>query len=516
MSTIKSKKRDKIKHSANAMLKKNGQAKKGGGGGKGTWGRAGDEYKYDDDEAYLDWKDPNYDYAGEEHGGFYFSSIPAEKVEKAFAASIKMQGLFKDKIREAGKEYFKALDKNEFKQSVADTKMRDSLLFHEIVKEVLKLALDRGDKGLHASSELFRYLMKEKVIDSRHVYKGFYHLFNQIDELTMDCPKAKQHLLYMLECSLLLGLDQKQIDHLKASLKHTTDPKTLKKTKGAIEQCVKEYMDSEDASELVRCFTEMKVPFMGHELVKKAVSIALDRGTREKELVSLVIAEVSGRSVSREEVDKGFEILLQRVEDLHMDVPKILEHLSAFVARAVADEALAPSFLLQVHIQQGDGGYEVVQQAQRLLAKRGATQRLSRVWGPSSGDSIHKLKKNVKDLVDEFFASNDMQEAIQLVKTLPPHFRHEVVKRTFVLALSRQQRELDLCASFLKTLEKHKVIWRTQLERGIARIERNLDDMALDNLKAKEHYAELIQKLNIGPSTTKKEQENTDKKETEA
>jgi len=49
------------------------------------------------------------------------------------------------------------------------------------------------------------------------------------------------------------------------------------------------------------------------------------------------------------------------------------------------------------------------------------------------------------------------------------------------------------------------------------RIERNIDDMALDNLKAKDHFADLIKKLNIGPLTTKNEEENgSDRKEAEA
>jgi len=515
MSTIKSKKRDKLKHSVTGKTKSQGQARKGGAGGKGTWGKAGDEYKYDDDEGYLDWKDPNYD--GAENGGFYFSSVPEKEVEKAFSASIKNQNMFKDKIRGAAREYFKALDKNEFKLRIKETQMRDSLLYHEIVKEVLKLALDmgakEGEKALHASSDLFRYLKKENILDSRHIYKGFYHLFNQINEISIDCPKASEKLLYVVECALSFGLEQGQIDHLKDCLKNSTDQKTVKATKAKIEGAVKEYLDSEDIEELNTCFSEMKMPSMGHELIKKAISIALDRGTRERELVSRMISETSGSCIQREEVDKGFEILLQRVEDLHMDVPKILEYLSAFVARAVADEALAPSFLLQAHVQEGDGGYEVVQQAQRLLNKRGAMQRLSRVWGPSSGDSIQMLKKNVKDLVEEYYAANELKEAVSLVKSLPPHFHHEVVKRAFVLALDKNQRELDLCAKLLKALDDQKVVWKSQMERGLARIEASLADMALDNVKAKEHYAELRKKLDLEPFVQEGGKEEKDKKE---
>lgn len=90
-------------------------------------------------------------------------------------------------------------------ESISEAKMRDSLLYHEIVKEVVKIALDKGDKELHAASDLLRYdhcmnsghgaqisssrrhLTKKKVLESRHVYKGFYHLFNQVCRFPIFC-----------------------------------------------------------------------------------------------------------------------------------------------------------------------------------------------------------------------------------------------------------------------------------------------------------------------------------------
>uniref|UniRef100_A0A6V3QQJ3 MI domain-containing protein n=1 Tax=Lotharella globosa TaxID=91324 RepID=A0A6V3QQJ3_9EUKA len=486
MSTIKSKKRDKLKHSATGRTKNNGGASKGGAGGKGTWGKPGVEYKYDDDAAYLDWQDPNYD--EEEHGGFYFSSVPAKEAEKAFAASIETQKTFKQQIRAAAREYFQSPEKAEFVTKVKETKMRDSLLYHEIVKELVRMSMDKDDKGKHHATDLLRYLVRERVLESTHVFKGFYHLLNQIHEITIDVPKAKDKLDYIIGCSLLFGLTQDEIDRLRSSLKQSTDQKTLKEVKAKLTDMAKEYMDSEDISELSRCFTEMKMPYMGHELVKRGISTSMDRGPRERELMSRAIAEMTGESLIREEASKGFEILLQRVEDLIMDVPNVLEYLSSFVSRAIADEAVAPSFLVQAHIQEGDGGYAVIKQAQQLLSQSGAMQRLSRVWGPSAGDGVMVLKKAIHDLILEYFSSNDVDEAVRLATEVPVLFHHEIVKRVFVLALDRKEREMKLAAKLLLTLMSRNVMLISQMKRGLERIECSLDDMALDNVKAKSIY----------------------------
>ncbi|GAB5357171.1 hypothetical protein AAMO2058_000351100 [Amorphochlora amoebiformis] len=504
MATIKSRRRDKFKHSAAGRSKCGGQARKGGGGGKGTWGKAGDEYKYEDDDAYLGWQDPNYD--EQDSGGFYFSSVPEKEIETAFAASIQMQKKFKEAIREAGRVYFVSSEKGEFAERVKETKMRDSLLYHEIVKELVRMSLDMGEKAMHSCSDLLRYLRKKEILDARHMYKGFYHLFNQVNDICMDVPKAKEKLLYAVECALLYGLTKENIDHLRQSLRKGTDQKTLKCAKGKIAVILKEYLDSEDVEELSTCFKEMKMPYLGFELIKQGVSLSMDRGPRERELISRMIVEVSGKVVPREETSKGFEVLLQRVEDLLMDVPKVLEYLSSFVARAVADEAVAPSLLLQAHIQEGDGGYEahiqegdggyeVILQAQKLLKKSRAIQRLTRVWGPSSGDNIVTLKKHVRDLLLEYFSSGELKEAIRLAKCLPPHFHHEIVKRAFVISLDKTSREVEMSAKLLDALFEGKVTLKTQIQRGLKRIEASIDDMKLDNGKAPDIFKNFKKKI---------------------
>jgi hypothetical protein len=52
-------------------------------------------------------------------------------------------------------------------------------------------------------------------------------------------------------------------------------------------------------------------------------------------------------------------VLLERVEDLTLDVPDVPRLLSLILARAIADEAIPPSFLLRLDLASEDQGFKV-------------------------------------------------------------------------------------------------------------------------------------------------------------
>ncbi len=90
----------------------------------------------------------------------------------------------------------------------------------------------------------------------------------------------------------------------------------------------------------------------------------------------------AGTELDREQVEAGFTLLLEGVEDNVADVPLYVSMLAAFVARAVSDEALAPSFLQRVNLSVSDLGNEVIMAAQSLLSSGSRNpSRLMRIWG---------------------------------------------------------------------------------------------------------------------------------------
>jgi hypothetical protein len=56
----------------------------------------------------------------------------------------------------------------------------------------------------------------------------------------------------------------------------------LPEYKKAIEKYLEEYFSSSDTDELKRCVSELACPEYSYELVKRAVSMSLDRGDRER------------------------------------------------------------------------------------------------------------------------------------------------------------------------------------------------------------------------------------------
>lgn len=145
-----------------------------------------------------------------------------------------------------------------------------------------------------------------------------------------------------------------------------------------------EYFSSADAEDLAKSIEESKGKVAGSqhlhfELVKLIVRCSFDRSPYARELASRFIAGATGSLIEGVDVHKAFSVLLERVEDLILDVPDVLQSLSCFIARAVTDEALSPAFLLRIDLTENDLGYQVISQAKVLLDVDKAAMRLSKV-----------------------------------------------------------------------------------------------------------------------------------------
>jgi hypothetical protein len=96
---------------------------------------------------------------------------------------------------------------------------------------------------------------------------------------------------------------------------------TLSEFKLRVSDAVREYFDSSDEEEVVRCIDELKCREYHPEVVKRAVSLGLDEGPRERELISRLLASLHPNPLTDEEMERGFELLLDSIEDLSIDIP---------------------------------------------------------------------------------------------------------------------------------------------------------------------------------------------------
>uniref|UniRef100_A0A7S1UZL9 MI domain-containing protein n=1 Tax=Grammatophora oceanica TaxID=210454 RepID=A0A7S1UZL9_9STRA len=308
---------------------------------------------------------------------------------------------------------------------------------------------------------------------------------------------------------------------------------TLPEFKIRLAETLKEYFDSADAEEVVRSLDELKCRLYHPEIVKKAISLALDEGPRECELISklfccllggdIVVATTattasdggtgpstattpeavdvvdppaaaattttttirSGAAVApltRQEMEMGFEIVLDSLDDLEIDIPDAKTMVASFLARAVVDEVLTPAFLSQVNNSRP--GNIVVEKAVSLLTREHSTARLERVWGPGDGRPVPELKASVDQLLQEYLSSRELDEAARCVKELQaPHFHHELVKRGVVHAMEAEvdpTASLDAMVALLTFLVDNAIVSEVQVQKGVRRLHSLLGDIALD------------------------------------
>lgn len=155
----------------------------------------------------------------------------------------------------------------------------------------------------------------------------------------------------------------------------------------------------------------------------------------------------------------------------------------SFLARAVVDEVLPPAFLSN---QNNDHpGDEVVEKAVGLLSREHCTARLEKIWGPGDGRPVTELKTVMDQLLQEYLLSRELDEAAQCVREMnSSHYHHELVKRGVRIAMEQDgkapQENLDAMVALFSFLVKNAIMSEYQVAKGLARLYKIQDDLALD------------------------------------
>jgi len=251
---------------------------------------------------------------------------------------------------------------------------------------------------------------------------------------------------------------------------------SLPQLKQLFRDLIGEYLVGGNLHDLKDSFEELGAFDFSDEFIKIALKMGIDSTkNRERELVSLLIADCSGVFFDREAIESGFERCLESLDQIAIDAPNAHKYLRIFIARAIVDEALTRAWLDSPRVKRLAGPLVVL--VKSLLDAPHGYERIDKMW---NAFSVVELKGIVDGAVDEYMISGDMEEVKRSWTELEtPGYGHELVKRgiraSFDFADGR-----DKIVTLLRYLMAEGNLPEEQVRRGIERVRESMEDIKLD------------------------------------
>jgi len=249
---------------------------------------------------------------------------------------------------------------------------------------------------------------------------------------------------------------------------------------------IQEYFEHGDTEDVCLSIEELNIPSQKHKILVKTISIAMEKKATQREMASVLISDLYGKVLTRQHISKGFQQLLDELDELTLDTPDAPEVLGKFIARAVADDCLPPCFVKNMEDTTPDSSQRhALHKADILLHVNHSMVRLDSVWGVGGGRRpVKHLIKKIVLLLKEYLSSEDVEEATRCLQELEvPHFHHEVVYELIYLVLedvNHGVRTSDLMLVLLKSFYDTSVITSTQIKEGFQRVFEGIADISLD------------------------------------
>lgn len=217
-----------------------------------------------------------------------------------------------------------------------------------------------------------------------------------------------------------------------------------------------------------------------YELVKRAITMSMDKHDKEREMVSRLISELYLNGLTPSQIATGFRRVLLLADDLAIDIPMAKNMLAIFCARAIVDEVLPPSFLEDPFINRY--APDIADEAIKKLSIKHASARMEKGWGPGDGRPVEELKIAIDQLTKEYLLSRDLEEAARCIRELNvPHYHHEVVKRGITNSLEEGgELNAQAMSSLLAYVVTQEIVSGAQLRKGFEKFKLILPDVALD------------------------------------
>ncbi|KAK1435739.1 hypothetical protein QVD17_01508 [Tagetes erecta] len=450
------------------------KVKKEGGGGKGTWGKLLDT----DVDAHIDRNDPNYD-SGEE---------PYQLVGSAVSDPLDE---YKRKVASIIDEYFTNGDVD---LTASELRELGSFEYHPyFIKRLVSMAMDRHDKEKEMASVLLSALYSD-VISSTQIKQGFFMLLESADDLAVDILDTVEILALFIARAVVddilppafvtrakksLAESSKGFQVLQTAEKsYLSAPHhaelverrwggsthiTVEEVKKRISDLLREYAESGDTAEACRCIRQLGVAFFHHEVVKRALILAMENRAAEALILRLLKEASEEGLISSSQMVKGFTRLRDSLDDLALDIPSAKSSFESLVQLAVGDNWLDSSFV------NSNGDVPIVE--------------------AEDDEKLRRYKEEIVSIIHEYFLSDDIPELIRSLEDLGlPEYNPVFLKKLITLAMDRKNREKEMASVLLSAL--HIEIFSTQdIVDGFTLLLESAEDTALDILDASNELA---------------------------
>jgi len=237
---------------------------------------------------------------------------------------------------------------------------------------------------------------------------------------------------------------------------------TVEEVKKKIADLLREYVESGDAVEACRCIRELGVSFFHHEVVKRALVLAMEIQTAEPLILKLLKEASEEGLISSSQMAKGFARLTESLDDLALDIPSAKSLFQSLIPKAIAEGWLDASFMKS----SGEDG-----QVQAEYEK------------------VKRFKEEAVTIIHEYFLSDDIPELIRSLEDLGmPECNPIFLKKLITLAMDRKNREKEMASVLLSAL--HIEIFSTDdIVNGFVMLLESAEDTALDILDASNELA---------------------------
>lgn len=253
-----------------------------------------------------------------------------------------------------------------------------------------------------------------------------------------------------------------------------------------------EFFIEADNAEVARQIKESNINPV--DFVRRAVYHGMDHQPYERELVSTLLSYLYGNSITSDQFVEGFQTAINKLDDHILDIPLADEMLGKFIARAIVDEIIPPSFLKSSFVDTKLTN-NAITLAANLINDPHRSRKLEHIWGPGDLLSVKRLKIEVHHIIDEFVTTGDKNEADRCVRKLnAPNFHSQLVRYAIRAAIeSKTDANRNKITELLSFLSKEGLLSQDHVNRGFKQFSDQVEDVILDVPSAKVIFEDIVQ-----------------------